>query len=91
MDNGRRFIVYRSLIHQERFDLLLEVDDAMRWWTATHGIPIDPKARRIAIEQPAVHEVGRKSGGRPAALPRTGEPVSVWDAGEWCSAGDAWI
>ncbi|WP_082401277.1 DNA polymerase ligase N-terminal domain-containing protein [Achromobacter aegrifaciens] len=69
--------------------MLLEVDDAMRRWTVTNGIPVDPKARRIAIEQPPVPPAGRKREGRTAVLPLTGEPVSLWDAGEWYSAGDA--
>nr|WP_301337017.1 DNA polymerase ligase N-terminal domain-containing protein [Achromobacter ruhlandii] len=89
MDNGLRFIVYRSLTQQERFDFLLEIDDAMRRWTVINGIPVDPKSRRIAIEQPAAPTVWRTRGERTAVLPRTGEPVSVWDAGEWYLAGDA--
>jgi bifunctional non-homologous end joining protein LigD len=89
VDNGRKFIVYRSLSQQERFDLLLEFDDAMRRWTVINGMPDDPKARRIAVEQPAVPSVGRKRRGRTAVSPLSGEPVSVWDAGEWNLAGDA--
>lgn len=89
MDNGRKFIVYRSLNQQERFDLLLEFDDAIRRWTVINGIPVDPQARRIAVEQPAVPAFGRKRRGHFAGFPRTGEPVSVWDAGEWFPVGDA--
>ncbi|WP_366630344.1 DNA polymerase ligase N-terminal domain-containing protein [Achromobacter ruhlandii] len=89
MGNVRKFIVYRSLTHHERFELQLEMGEDMRRWTVINGIPLDPKARRIAVEQPAVPSVGRKRRGRTALSPLTGEPVSVWDAGEWFLAGDA--
>ena len=89
MGNVRKFIVYRSLNQQERFELQLQMGEDMRRWTVINGIPDDPKARRIAVEQPAVPSVGRKRKGRTAVSPLSGEPVSVWDAGESYLAGDA--
>ncbi|MCP2518648.1 hypothetical protein M5J07_27240 [Achromobacter mucicolens] len=61
----------------------------MRRWTVINGIPVDPKARRIAVEQRALPAVGRTRRGRVAAMPRSRNPACVWDAGEWYPLGDA--
>jgi len=84
----QKFIVYRSLTHHERFELQLEMGEDKRRWTVINGIPFDPKARRLAVEHPAVPSAGRERRRRSALSPLTGEPVSVWDAGEWYLAGD---
>lgn len=89
MDNGRKFILYQSLVQGERFELLLEINDSMRRWSVLNGIPLDLQARRIAVEQPVTPEFRPQRTAHIGAFLHSGEPVSVWDAGEWYPVSDA--
>lgn len=82
-NSGRKFVIYRSLVIPNRFELQLAFDDYMKRWLVVNGIPFDTEARRIAVEQPDAPIV---RGG--AIRSRRAEPKYPWDAGEWYSLGD---
>lgn len=86
MDNGRRFFLCRSLTHQERFELRLEIGEAMGRWSVKKAILLDPKAKRISVAQPEAPAVGRKRTAHPAVSPFRGEPLFVSGAEEWHGA-----
>ncbi|WP_312992681.1 DNA polymerase ligase N-terminal domain-containing protein [Achromobacter animicus] len=89
VSNGGRFVIYRSLIRPEQFELVLARGGLARRWKVLNGVPTDTKTRHIAVEQPTVCAPYRRFSKRAAVFSRSPAPAYTWDAGIWYSVGDS--
>jgi len=79
----RRFIVRRRDARPARFELMLEIDDALKSWSLAAGLPRKRNESRTATKTPDNPLESIEKGAGPSKPRTRGATTTTWDAGTY--------